>query len=126
MTVSYTHLDVYKRQGVGNSISLHNCRNCIIHTSGEKQVVVEGLDSYIIAERNGALDVYKRQVIGIPVNHFLINGTLTEEYLNNGLHFKNTPKVKGYGTFIIMLLKNMEWYLRKSCQKQPIPTIPLK
>ena len=36
-----------------------------------------------------------RRVIGIPVNHFLINGTLTEEYLNNGLHFKNTPKVKG-------------------------------
>lgn len=36
-----------------------------------------------------------RRVIGIPVDHFLINGTLTEEYLNNGLHFKNTPKVKG-------------------------------
>lgn len=36
-----------------------------------------------------------RRVIGIPVNHFLINGTLTEEYLNNGLHFKSTPKIKG-------------------------------
>lgn len=36
-----------------------------------------------------------RRVIGIPVDHFLINGTLTEEYLNNDLHFKNTPKVKG-------------------------------
>lgn len=36
-----------------------------------------------------------RKVIGIPVDHFLINGTLTEEYLNNDLHFKNTPKVKG-------------------------------
>ena len=47
--------DEHGNAGVGNSISLHNCRNCIIHTSGEKQVVVEGLDSYIIAERNGAL-----------------------------------------------------------------------
>ena len=39
----------------GNDISLHNCHNCIVHTAGEKQVVVEGLDGYIIAERNGAL-----------------------------------------------------------------------
>lgn len=36
-----------------------------------------------------------RRVIGIPVDHFLINGTLTEEYLNNDLHFKSTPKIKG-------------------------------
>ncbi|MCH5311282.1 MAG: glycosyltransferase [Prevotella sp.] len=36
-----------------------------------------------------------RRIIGIPVDCFLINGTLTEEYLNNGLHFINTPKVKG-------------------------------
>ena len=42
-------------QVVGNDISLHNCHNCIVHTAGEKQVVVEGLDGYIIAERNGAL-----------------------------------------------------------------------
>lgn len=36
-----------------------------------------------------------RRIVGIPVDHFLINGTLTEEYLNEGLHFKHTPKVKG-------------------------------
>lgn len=36
-----------------------------------------------------------RRIMGIPVDYFLINGTLTEEYLNNGLHFKNKPKVKG-------------------------------
>lgn len=36
-----------------------------------------------------------RRIVGIPVNHFLINGTLTEEYLNNGLGFKRTPKIKG-------------------------------
>lgn len=36
-----------------------------------------------------------RRIMGIPVDCFLINGTLTENYLNDGLHFKNTPKVKG-------------------------------
>ena len=47
--------DKHGNAGVGNDISLHNCHNCIVHTAGEKQVVVEGLDGYIIAERNGAL-----------------------------------------------------------------------
>lgn len=36
-----------------------------------------------------------RRIVGMPVDHFLINGTLTEQYLNEGLHFKHTPKVKG-------------------------------
>ena len=36
-----------------------------------------------------------RRIVGIPVKYFLINGTLTEEYLNEGLGFKHTPKIKG-------------------------------
>lgn len=36
-----------------------------------------------------------RRIVGIPVNYFLINGTLTEKYLNEGLGFKHTPKIKG-------------------------------
>lgn len=36
-----------------------------------------------------------RHFIGMPVKHFLINGHLTEEYLNRGLGFKKTPKTKG-------------------------------
>lgn len=36
-----------------------------------------------------------RRIIGTPVDCFLVNGTLTEEYLNDNLHFKSTPKVKG-------------------------------
>lgn len=39
----------------GMTSACTNCHNCIVHTAGEKQVVVEGLDGYIIAERNGAL-----------------------------------------------------------------------
>lgn len=36
-----------------------------------------------------------RRIVGRPVDLFLINGSLTEEYLNKGLWYKNTPKVKG-------------------------------
>lgn len=47
-------------------------------------------------ERNSpAWRSWYRRIVGIPVCHFLINGTLTEEYLNDGLHFRHTPKVKG-------------------------------
>ena len=40
---------------VGQNIKLYNCHNCIVHTAEEKQVVVEGLENYIIAEKEGAL-----------------------------------------------------------------------
>lgn len=40
---------------IGKNIRLYNCRNCIVHTAEEKQVVVEGLEDYIIAEKNGSL-----------------------------------------------------------------------
>jgi len=36
-----------------------------------------------------------RRIVGIPVDYFLINGFLTEKYLDDILHFKHTPKVKG-------------------------------
>lgn len=36
-----------------------------------------------------------RRIVGMPVDCFLVNGTLTEEYLNKCLHFRNTVKVKG-------------------------------
>lgn len=36
-----------------------------------------------------------RRIVGIPVNHFLVNGQLTEEYLLDGLGFKNKPITKG-------------------------------
>lgn len=36
-----------------------------------------------------------RRIIGLPIDCFIINGTLTEKYLSEGLKFKNTPKIKG-------------------------------
>ena len=40
---------------VGNNIRLVDCHNCVVHTSEEQQVVVEGLDGYIISEKDGRL-----------------------------------------------------------------------
>lgn len=47
--------DTAGNANVGNNIKLYNCHNCIVHTAEEKQVVVEGLENYIIAEKNGVL-----------------------------------------------------------------------
>ena len=40
---------------VGNNISLYDCKDCIVHTQEETQVVVQGLSGYIIAEKNNKL-----------------------------------------------------------------------
>lgn len=47
--------DNQKNSAVGNNIKMFDCQNCIVHTSEEKQVVVEGLDGYIVAEKDGRL-----------------------------------------------------------------------
>ncbi len=44
---------------IGNRIELHDSKNCIVHTSEEKRVVVQGLDSYIIAEKDDTLLICK-------------------------------------------------------------------
>lgn len=40
---------------VGNNVKLFGCRNCVVHVADEQKVVLEGLDSYIVAEKNGKL-----------------------------------------------------------------------
>lgn len=40
---------------IGPDIRLYESQNCIIHTSQEKRVVVQGLDGYIIAEKDNTL-----------------------------------------------------------------------
>ena len=44
---------------IGNDISLFESYNCIIHTTQEKKVVVQGLDGYIVAENNDTLLICK-------------------------------------------------------------------
>ncbi|MCQ2093921.1 MAG: mannose-1-phosphate guanylyltransferase [Bacteroidaceae bacterium] len=44
---------------IGPRIELHECSNCIVHTSEERRVVLQGLDGYIVAEKDGTLLVCK-------------------------------------------------------------------
>ena len=44
---------------IGDNVSVFDTKNSIIHTVGCKQVVVQGLDSYIVAENDGRLLICK-------------------------------------------------------------------
>lgn len=47
--------DAHNNVTIGQGIKVYETRNCIIHTSQEKKVVVQGLDGYIVAEKNDTL-----------------------------------------------------------------------
>ncbi len=57
--LNQTSKDLYGNGCIGNNISLYETRNCVIHTTQEKQVVIQGLDGYIVAEKDGALLICK-------------------------------------------------------------------
>lgn len=40
---------------VGNRVDMYNCRNCVVHAAEEKRVVLEGLEGYIVAEKDRRL-----------------------------------------------------------------------
>ena len=40
---------------IGKGIRLYECKNCVVHAADESKVVVQGLDGYIVAEKNGQL-----------------------------------------------------------------------
>lgn len=44
---------------VGN-VKFFECSNCIVHTEDERRVVLQGLDGYIISEKDGQLLICKR------------------------------------------------------------------
>lgn len=47
--------DAHNNTQIGENIKLYETRNCVIHTTQEKRVVVQGLDGYIVAEKNNTL-----------------------------------------------------------------------
>ncbi|MBO4607462.1 MAG: mannose-1-phosphate guanylyltransferase [Prevotella sp.] len=51
--------DLYGNSKIGGNIRLFDTHNCIIHTMEEKKVVVQGLDGYIIAEKDDTLLICK-------------------------------------------------------------------
>jgi len=54
-----SHRDLYGNACIGPDIKVFETQNCIIHTTQEKKVVVQGLDGYIIAENNNTLLICK-------------------------------------------------------------------
>jgi mannose-1-phosphate guanylyltransferase len=44
---------------IGDNIHTYETRNCVIHCSEERKVVVQGLDGYIVAEKDNTLLICK-------------------------------------------------------------------
>lgn len=51
--------DEYGNAAVGN-VRFFECGNCVVHTEDAKNVVLQGLEGYIISEKNGQILVCKR------------------------------------------------------------------
>ncbi|MBQ7181809.1 MAG: mannose-1-phosphate guanylyltransferase [Bacteroidaceae bacterium] len=51
--------DVHGNSCIGPDISVYETSNCIIHTTQARRTVVQGLDGYIVAERDGMLLICK-------------------------------------------------------------------
>lgn len=58
-----THLsnDLYNNATIGDDVKLYETNNCIVHTAGLKKVVVQGLDGFIVAEKDGILLICKME-----------------------------------------------------------------
>ena len=41
-------------------VALYECSNCVVHTEDAKKVVLQGLDGYIVSEKNGRILVCRR------------------------------------------------------------------
>lgn len=54
-----SHRDIYGNAVIGENISLYDTKNCIVHTTDNKKTVVQGLDGYIVAEKDGKLLICK-------------------------------------------------------------------
>lgn len=54
-----TPKDVYGNACIGPDIALYDSHNCMVHTTQEKKVVIQGLDGYIVAEKDGVLLICK-------------------------------------------------------------------
>ena len=55
----HTRHDLYGNSLIGTNINVYDTHNCMIHTTQEKKVVVQGLDDYIVAEKDNLLLICK-------------------------------------------------------------------
>ena len=54
-----TKKDLYGNATIGENINMIESHNCIVHTAQEKKVVIQGLDGYIVAEKDDTLLICK-------------------------------------------------------------------
>ncbi len=54
-----TKKDLYGNACIGQDIATFETHNCMIHTTQEKKVVIQGLDGYIVAENDNTLLICK-------------------------------------------------------------------
>lgn len=47
--------DTKGNSAVGQEVRMIDCTGCVVHTLDERKVVIEGLEDYIVAEKNGQL-----------------------------------------------------------------------
>jgi len=47
--------DLQGNATIGQNIRLYDSQNCIVHTTDERRVVIQGLDGYIVAEKDNTL-----------------------------------------------------------------------
>ncbi len=57
--LTQTRHDLYGNSVIGDNIKVYDTHDCIIHAMGQKKVVVQGLDGYIVAEEDGRLLICK-------------------------------------------------------------------
>ena len=51
--------DVYGNALIGDNIRVFETRNSVVHTTHLREVVVQGLDGYVVVEKDGALLICK-------------------------------------------------------------------
>lgn len=54
-----TKCDIYGNSCIGPNIQVYETTNCMIHATQERRVVVQGLDGYIVAEKDNTLLICK-------------------------------------------------------------------
>ena len=57
--LTQTKRDLYGNGVIGENISLFDTHNCVVHALGKKRVVIQGLDGYIVAEKDDKLLICK-------------------------------------------------------------------
>lgn len=56
---SHLNQDVHGNACIGQDVRLFETNDCMIHTSQEKQVVIQGLNGYVVVEKDGILLICK-------------------------------------------------------------------